>query len=155
MLENLAKLGLFKLVEFSELIAKRTNGPWRTSPYRMTVLHGPIWTVPSIKLWITRKAKKVGNATEKVAFLALLRIIRILRVFRIAKLGRHNQNLNRLVRTIKGSAKEFSFLCLLFTVSMVIFSALGTIFPIKCPAMSRYFLEDLNLGVQIEVKNLK
>ena len=67
----------------------------------------------------------VGNATEKVAFLALLRIIRILRVFRIAKLGRHNQNLNRLVRTIKGSAKEFSFLCLLFTVSMVIFSALG------------------------------
>ena len=101
----------------------------------------------------------MGNATEKVAFLALLRIIRILRVFRIAKLGRHNQNLNRLVRTIKGSAKEFSFLCLLFTVSMVIFSALGTIFPIKCPAMSRYtyryFLEDLNLGVQIEVKNLK
>ena len=46
-------------------------------------------------------------------------------MFRIAKLGRHNQNLNRLVRTIKGSAKEFSFLCLLFTVSMVIFSALG------------------------------
>ena len=45
--------------------------------------------------------KKVGSATEKVAFLALLRIIRILRVFRIAKLGRHNQNLNRLVRTIK------------------------------------------------------
>jgi len=38
---------------------------------------------------------------DKVAFLAVLRIIRILRVFRIAKLGRHNQNLSRLVRTMK------------------------------------------------------
>ena len=128
-----------------------------TSPYRMTVLHGPIWTVLSIKLWITRKAKKVGNATEKVAFLALLRIIRILRVFRIAKLGRHNQNLNRLVRTIKGSAKEFSFLCLLFTVSMVIFSALGTIFPIKCPARRlefrgpEYGLPDSELKLKSEI----
>ena len=86
---------------------------------------------------------------QKVAFLPLLRVIRLLsyvdveyinsnksiqsglvtsssikRVFRIAKLGRHNQNLTRLVRTIKGSSKEFNFLFLLFAVFMIIFSSL-------------------------------